>query len=199
MRYSANRDCPVFEELASILRKTSGLVDVLAAALSPVKNRIILAFVFGSLARGGAIYPDARSGAAFAASCRTHPFIPTWQAEIIAYPQLPTTPPTLDELLNRDGITPDNIAQHILQLTENPSASGHVFTLHAELEGGKLLPVFEQLLQGWQTQGYELVSLQQYLQGLEAGALPRHEVVMREVEGRTGTLAVADEATRASG
>ena len=68
-----------------------------------------------------------------------------------------------------------------------------MFTLHAELEGGKLLPVFEQLLQGWQTQGYELVSLQQYLQGLEAGALPRHEVVMREVEGRTGTLAVAGE------
>jgi len=59
--------------------------------------------------------------------------------------------------------------------------------------------IFEQLLQGWQAQGYELVSLRQYLQGLEAGALPRHEVALREVEGRTGTLAVADEATRASG
>jgi len=52
VRYSANRDCPVFGELASILRKTSGLVDVLAEALSPVENQIILAFVFGSLARG---------------------------------------------------------------------------------------------------------------------------------------------------
>lgn len=52
VRYSANRDCPVFEELASILRKTSGLVDVLAEALSPVKNLVSLAFVFGSLARG---------------------------------------------------------------------------------------------------------------------------------------------------
>ena len=119
----------------------------------------------------------------------THPFIPTWQAEIIACPQLPTTLPTLDELLNRDGITRDNIAQHILQLTEKPPESGHVFTLHAELEGGKLLPIFEQLLQGWQAQGYELVSLRQYLQGLDTVALPRHEVVMREVEGRVGTLA----------
>jgi len=52
VRYSANRDCPVFEELASILRKTSGLVDVLAEALSPVKSLVNLAFVFGSLARG---------------------------------------------------------------------------------------------------------------------------------------------------
>ena len=123
----------------------------------------------------------------------THPFIPTWQAEIIACPQLPTTLPTLDELMNRDGITLDNIAQHILKLTEVPSITGHVYTLHAELEGGKWLPIFEQLLQGWQAQGYELVSLQQYLQGLDLAALPRREVVMREVEGRVGTLAVQDE------
>jgi len=121
----------------------------------------------------------------------THPFIPTWQAEIIACPQLPTTLPTLDELLNSDGITQDNIAQHILKLTENPPATGHVFTLHAELEGGKLLAIFEQLLQGWQAQGYELVSMQQYLQGLDAGALPRHEVEMCEVAGRVGKLAVS--------
>ena len=119
----------------------------------------------------------------------THPYIPTWQAEIIACPQLPTTLPTLDELMNRDGITLENIAQHILKLTAVPSATGHVYTLHAELEGGKWLPIFEQLLQGWQKQGYELVSMQQYLQGLDVAALPHHEVVMREVEGRVGKLA----------
>lgn len=50
MFYSANRDCPIFEELASILRKTSGLVDVLVDALLPSAPRIELAFVFGSLA-----------------------------------------------------------------------------------------------------------------------------------------------------
>jgi undecaprenyl phosphate-alpha-L-ara4FN deformylase len=121
----------------------------------------------------------------------THPFIPTVNAELIACPQLPTTLPTLDELMNRDGITLDNIAEHILKLTAQPSATGHVYTLHAELEGGKWLPIFEQLLQGWQAQGYELVSMQQYLQGLDVAALPRHEVVMREVEGRVGNLAVS--------
>ena len=119
----------------------------------------------------------------------THPFIPTWHAEIIACPQLPTTLPTLDELMNRDGITLDNIAQHVLQLTERSSATGHVYTLHAELEGSKWMPVFEQLLQGWKAQGYELVSLRQYLHGLDVGSMPRHEVVMREMEGRIGTLA----------
>jgi undecaprenyl phosphate-alpha-L-ara4FN deformylase len=120
----------------------------------------------------------------------THPFIPTWQAEIIACPQLPTTLPTLDELMNRAGITLDNIAEHILTLTEAPSPTGHVYTLHAELEGGKWLPIFERLLQGWQAQGYELVSMQQYLEGLDVADLPHHEVVMHEVEGRVGTLAI---------
>ena len=121
----------------------------------------------------------------------THPFIPTWQAEIIACPQLPTTLPTLDELMNRDGITLDNIAEHIMKLTAEPMATGHVYTLHAELEGGKWLPIFEQLMQGWQQQGYELVSMHQYLRGLDVAALPRQEVVMQEVEGRVGKLSVA--------
>jgi undecaprenyl phosphate-alpha-L-ara4FN deformylase len=121
----------------------------------------------------------------------THPFIPTWHAEIIACPQLPTTLPTMDELMNRDGITLDNIADYILKLTEVSHSTGHVYTLHAELEGGKWLPIFEQLLQGWQAQGYELVSMQQYLQSLNVADLPYQEVVMREVDGRVGKLAVA--------
>lgn len=118
-----------------------------------------------------------------------YPFIPTWQAEIIACPQLPTTLPTLDELIGRDGITLDNVAQHLLQLTVQTPKNGHVFTLHAELEGSKLLPIFEQLLTGWQEQGYDLVSMRQYLAGLQ-GELPRREVVMGEVDGRSGTLAL---------
>ena len=50
--YRANRDCPIFEELASILRKTSGVVDILAEALGPLKEKISLALVFGSVASG---------------------------------------------------------------------------------------------------------------------------------------------------
>jgi len=50
--YSANRECPVFEELAGILRKTSGLVDVLANALMPMSEKIDSACIFGSVASG---------------------------------------------------------------------------------------------------------------------------------------------------
>ena len=50
--YSANTRCPIFTELSSILRKTSGLGDVLSGALAPLAGRVRLAFVFGSVARG---------------------------------------------------------------------------------------------------------------------------------------------------
>ena len=119
----------------------------------------------------------------------THPFIPTWDAEIVACPQLPTTLPTLDEVINREGVTLDNVAQHLLQLTATSPTMGHVYTLHAELEGGKWMPVFEQLITGWKEQGYELVSLRQYLENLN-GTLPRNELVTGTVDGRSGTLAM---------
>jgi predicted nucleotidyltransferase len=50
--YQANRAFPIFEELASILRKTSGLCDILASALAPLAEKIEFAFIFGSVARG---------------------------------------------------------------------------------------------------------------------------------------------------
>lgn len=50
--YRADPGCPVFQEVASILRKTSGLADVLAEALTPLAGKIRVALVFGSMARG---------------------------------------------------------------------------------------------------------------------------------------------------
>ena len=52
VRYAANRRCPIFEELASILRKTSGLTDILLDALSGLEKAIHVALIFGSVARG---------------------------------------------------------------------------------------------------------------------------------------------------
>lgn len=52
VRYRANRDCPVFVELAGLFRKTSGAVSVVADALSTLRPLPKLALIFGSLARG---------------------------------------------------------------------------------------------------------------------------------------------------
>jgi undecaprenyl phosphate-alpha-L-ara4FN deformylase len=119
-----------------------------------------------------------------------HPFIPVINAEIIACPQLPTTLPTLDELIGVDGLTVGNVADHILKLSADARPSGHVYTLHAELEGMKLAPVFERLLEGWRAAGHELVSLRDYCATLKAADLPRHVVADGEIAGRSGTLSL---------
>jgi DNA-binding transcriptional ArsR family regulator len=52
VHYRANTQSPVFDELAGLLRKTAGLVDVLRDALGPVADQIDYAFVYGSMASG---------------------------------------------------------------------------------------------------------------------------------------------------
>ncbi len=121
----------------------------------------------------------------------THPFMPEMQGRVFAVPQLPTTLPTLDELVGVNGVTVENVAEHLLQLTEKePPTHGHVYTLHAELEGMALLPVFEKLLAGWKAQGYELVATRDIAATLDRKSLPINTVRMEEIPGRSGTLAL---------
>ena len=124
------------------------------------------------------------------------PHIPVVNAEIIDCPQLPTTLPTLDELIGIDGCTEANAHEYLLKLTATAPAvraartpmAVHVFTLHAELEGMRLLPVFERLLSGWKAQGYELVSTDTVYRNLDRAHLPYHEAISGSVPGRSGNL-----------
>ncbi len=118
------------------------------------------------------------------------PFLPVIDGETLACPQLPTTLPTLDELIGIDGFTEANVAEHLLALTQPPPATGHVYTLHAELEGMQLAPVFERLLAGWRAQGWRLGSLSDLAAALPSAPLPRGRLVAGSVPGRSGTLMV---------
>ena len=135
-----------------------------------------------------------RAGFAYASDTRgSAPFLPVWHGTASGCAQLPTTLPTLDELVGREG----NPVRHLLDLTA--AGAEHVFTAHAELEGGQLGGLFEALLAGWKAQGYELVSLAKLSAALDASRLPRHEVVYGEVPGRSGTLALQGGVSRSSG
>ena len=135
-----------------------------------------------------------RLGFAYCSDGRgTYPHLPVWNAELIRCPQFPTTLPTLDELIGMDAITEDNVAAHVLERTREPADDAHVFTLHAELEGGRLLGVFEQLLVGWKEQGWGIGPVRALYEQVEPLALPRCENRMGTVPGRTGTLLVQGE------
>jgi undecaprenyl phosphate-alpha-L-ara4FN deformylase len=134
-----------------------------------------------------------RLGYRWASDCRgSHPFIPVWNAEIVACPQLPTTLPTLDELVGVDDLTPENVHQHLLRLSVEATGD-QVFTLHAELEGLKFGDTLERLLTGWREQGFEMVSLGSLRDALDPALLPRHEILRGEVPGRSGLLMVQGE------
>jgi peptidoglycan/xylan/chitin deacetylase (PgdA/CDA1 family) len=125
----------------------------------------------------------------------THPHLPIWNAEPVRCPQFPTTLPTLDELVGLGDVTEDNVAAHLLERTRDAAAApaGHVFTLHAELEGMRLAPAFEQLILGWKAQGFTLGPVRMLFDTVEPMALPRCATGPGTVPGRTGTLLVQGE------
>jgi peptidoglycan/xylan/chitin deacetylase (PgdA/CDA1 family) len=128
-------------------------------------------------------------GMRFASDGRGHsPYLPVVDGRTLTHVQMPTTLPTLDELIGVDDLTEDNVHTAVLRLTEGPG--DHVFTLHTELEGGKLAPVFERLLQGWRAQGHELVSMQTWFRHLDTTSLPSLPVTWGSIEGRSGELIV---------
>jgi predicted nucleotidyltransferase len=57
VRFQANANCPIFDDLRNILKRTAGIADVLREALEPLAERLDVVFVFGSVARG-----DERAG-----------------------------------------------------------------------------------------------------------------------------------------
>jgi len=49
--FQADPRCPVYQELRSIISKTVGAVSIIREALAPLSARIVVAFIFGSVAR----------------------------------------------------------------------------------------------------------------------------------------------------
>ena len=128
-----------------------------------------------------------RLGFNYASDCRgSQPFLPVIDGEIIACPQIPTTLPTLDEILTLEsGFSAEAAAEHILKLS-CAIPGDHVFTLRAELEGILFTGAFEHLLNGWKEAGFSLIALRDIGSKLELEELPRHEIRFEEILDRPG-------------
>ena len=105
--------------------------------------------------------------------------------------QYPTTLPTFDELLGVNDKTAQDAVRYLLSLTQaNPN--DQVFTLHAELEGQKLLPYFVQLIQGWIAQGHDCVDLKTLHASWNSTGQTRHLITLPlyfdSIANRSGEL-----------
>jgi undecaprenyl phosphate-alpha-L-ara4FN deformylase len=138
-------------------------------------------------------------GLAYASDTRGGPpFFPLLGEGVSDVAQLPTTLPTFDEILGLDGVDESNVANAVFRLSAaNALGSVQVFTLHAELEGMLLLPAFEQLLLKWRESGAEIVRMARIRELALQRPLPTRAVVMGEIKGRSGRLAVQAESAAA--
>jgi peptidoglycan/xylan/chitin deacetylase (PgdA/CDA1 family) len=131
-------------------------------------------------------------GLRYASDTRGGPaFLPSLGGSASPCPQLPTTLPTFDELLGRDGVDESSIADAMFDLSTAASDPNlQVFTLHAELEGMRLLEAFESLLLKWRDAGATVARMAAVHSLAIQRPLPVRDVIEGEIPGRSGLLAV---------
>ena len=142
------------------------------------------------LSRDAALLHEETYGLDFASDCRgREPFLPLVGERRLATPQVPSTLPTLDEAL---GDTHDAAAAYFASmLDELGRGAWHVFTLHAELEGGPYAEAFARFLDDASERGFEGVPLGELLRRRRAeGPLPAHRMGHAQVRGRHGVVSV---------
>jgi len=120
----------------------------------------------------------------------TAPFFPRIGGRVFSTLEIPTTLPTLDELLGRPEYPDARIASHLFSLLRSDRLN--VFTLHAEIEGMARRAIFREFLNLCRHEKVELVRLEDVARNLLADrdSVPVNELVQGQVEGRSGLLAV---------
>ncbi len=153
------------------------------------------AAVFGERARG-AVSPAWRCndttlelqeayGLDYAGDCRgLDPFYPVVRGRALKTLQVPTTLPTLDELLGLDGRTPGQVNQEVWGLVREDALN--VYALHTEVEGGALAGTFQAFLQGLRDRGVRTRTHADWVPEFKAAGPPARALSRREVPGRAG-------------
>lgn len=116
------------------------------------------------------------------------PYFPRFGPAVSPLLEIPTTLPTLDELLGLDGCRPRDFSNLVLSRL-NP-ARPQVLTIHAELEGGPYLDDFARLLRCCRQQGVAFFRLEDWARELlqEPGKIPTAKVSSGRLPGRAGTV-----------
>jgi peptidoglycan/xylan/chitin deacetylase (PgdA/CDA1 family) len=85
------------------------------------------------------------------------PFLPSVQGQVYQTLQIPTTLPTLDEVLGLNGLRGERVNDHFLSHLRPDRLNVH--TIHAEVEGRSQLALFEALLRRLEVRGVAYVKL----------------------------------------
>jgi len=114
------------------------------------------------------------------------PFYPVMEGRRFRTLQIPSTWPTMDELLGENGITADTINDYYMGILR-PGLNVH--TIHAELEGMALAPRFIDLLERLAAAGCRFITLAEAAEEYGRNA-PDSPLAMGELPGRAGDVAI---------
>jgi undecaprenyl phosphate-alpha-L-ara4FN deformylase len=131
----------------------------------------------------------AAAGFLYASDTRgTRPFFPRFGAQVSPLLEIPTTLPTLDELLGLSYCTVEDFFTLILSRLEN--GAPQVFTIHAELEGGPFQEAFARFLDLCLARGVTFFRLADWAQALlkQQKNIPTDSVYQGRLPGRAGTV-----------
>ncbi len=106
---------------------------------------------------------------------------------ILATPEIPTTMPTLDEVMGRRGLTDSAAVRKFYLGTFKPDAL-NVHTIHAETEGMGQLESFAALIRALKERGAKFVQLREVASRLDPSELPVCEVIRTTIAGRAGWI-----------
>ncbi len=118
------------------------------------------------------------------------PFLPAVGMQRFRTLQIPTTLPTLDELMGRPEYPAERLADTLLERMAPGKLD--VFTIHAEIEGMSMADWFSGFLDRAKEKGVAFVSLADEAAALNARRddIPVACLEQGEIDGRSGTLAV---------
>lgn len=134
---------------------------------------------------------EGRMGLRYASDTRGRSaFYPVLQGVRSPCPQIPTTLPTLDEVVGRDGASVEDVHEYVYAESQYVVPHGHVYTLRADVEGLRLLSVMEKLLVMWRANSGGVQPLREVYESLDLDRLPRHLVGWGQLPGRCGYLAM---------
>lgn len=108
-------------------------------------------------------------------------------ARILKTIEIPTTLPTLDEVMGLPEI-PDRATAIRFYLEKFQADALNVHTVHAETEGMAQLEMFTELLRGLKERGAEFVRLEEIASSLNATELPICPVIRATLPGRAGWI-----------
>ncbi len=120
----------------------------------------------------------------------THAFFPRVNGRVYRTLQVPTTLPTMDELLGRPEYPEDLIVEHYLSLLK--TGTPNILTIHAEIEGMKKIHLFRTFLEQARKQSVRFARLCDLASELlkDPAAISICDLIIGIVDGRSGTLTV---------